>query len=56
MKKLNNALMVHVRIPTNLLGDLDKLSGHRGNVSRASLIREALQKFIKGEMKNEINY
>lgn len=53
MKRLEDTQAVHVRIPVKHLEILDQISGSRGGVSTASLIREAIKKFIdkKGDNK-----
>lgn len=53
MKRLDDTRAVHVRIPIKHLERLDEISGSRGGVSTASIIREAVKKFIdkKGDNK-----
>ena len=46
MKRLEDAQSVHVRIPKYHIDALDKMSAKRGGASIASLIREAVKKFI----------
>lgn len=57
MKRLDDTQAVHVRIPMADKKQLEKISGERGGVSTASLIREAVKKFIKhkGDNNNEID-